>query len=359
MLITIVVFILIVGLLVSVHELGHFIVAKLVGVKVEEFAFGFPPKIWSKKIGETKYILNVFPIGGYVKMLGEENSVNDKRSFSSQRTSRKIAVIIAGVVMNFVLAWIILTIGFSVGMSPLLSSPDQLGGKRLETSIIIAEVAKDSPADLVGLKPGDQIISIASDNQTVNIEKGNDLTEFTTSHQGQQISLTIDRDNEIKEFEPTLSDNQSQPLGVAAVDNSIIRIPWYKAPLVALIETGKVFQLTFNFIANLFSNMFTAGQIPSDIGGPVAIYVYTGMAVKVGIMAVLQFVAILSINLALVNILPIPALDGGKILFLTLRKIMGRRFIKEKVENIIHTVSFVLLILLMVLLTIKDIRRFF
>lgn len=360
MLLTIIVFIIVVGLLVTVHEFGHFIVAKLSGVKVEEFAFGFPPKIWSKKIGETKYILNALPIGGYVKMLGEEESVNNKRSYSAQPTKKKIAIIAAGVIMNLFLAWILLSVGFAVGMSPLLSDPDTLPGTKLKTSVIIAEVNKDSAADKAGLMQGDQLVRVVTaDGNELKIGKGTDLTAYTTSHPGQIVSIEYLRENESKSTKASLSDDPTQPLGIAMVDNSTIRIPWYQAPWIALIETGKVFKLTFSFIGALFAGIFTKGQVADGIGGPIAIYMYTGMAVKLGFMAVLQFVAILSVNLALVNILPLPALDGGKILFLVLRRIMGKYFIKEKIENIIHTYGFILLILIMLLLTFKDMKRWF
>lgn len=359
MIITIIVFILVIGVLVTVHEFGHFIVAKLSGVKVEEFAFGFPPKLWSKKKGETRYILNLLPIGGYVKMLGEDESVKDKRSYSAQPTKKKIAIIVAGVLMNLVLAWVILTIGFAVGMSPLLSSADSIRGQRLRTNVIVADVKKDSPADKAGLKQGDELKAVNANGNTMVVSQGSDLTNFTTSHKNQKIVVEYLRDGERQSAEVILSEDSTQPLGVAAIDDSIVRVEWYRAPVVAAVETAKVFKLTFNFIGSLFKGIFAKGQVSGDVGGPIAIYVYTGMAVKLGLMAVLQFIAILSVNLALVNILPLPALDGGKILFLILRKIMGKHFIQEKAENIIHTIGFALLICLMILLTVKDIKRFF
>jgi regulator of sigma E protease len=359
MILTIIVFILVIGILVTVHEFGHFIVAKLSGVKVEEFAFGFPPKLLSKRKGETLYILNLFPIGGYVKMLGEDENVNNPRSFSAQPTGKKVAVLVAGVVMNLVLAWVLLTIGFAVGMSPLISSPDSINGQKIKTSVIVAETKKDSPAEKAGLKQGDQIIDINYNGQKIVINQGSEITAFTTSHKGQTIIIDYSRDGEQKSSQATLSSDPTQPLGVAAIDDSIIRVAWYRAPGVALVETAKVFKLTFDFVGGLFKGIFTKGQVSGDVGGPIAIYMYTGMAVKLGVMAVLQFIAILSVNLALVNILPLPALDGGKVLFLILRRVMGKHFMQEKVENLIHTIGFALLIGLMILLTIKDIKRFF
>lgn len=360
MLLTIIVSILIIGILVIVHEFGHFIVAKFLGIEVEEFALGFPPKIWSKKKGETKYIINLFPIGGYVKMLGEDEIKNQPRSFSIQPTTKKIAVVVAGVVMNLILAWLILTAGFAAGMSPLLSDPATLGGKTIRSEIIIADVKKDSPAQATGLKQNDQILYlIDAKGKRIDLKKGSDITDFTTTHRGQKVIIGYERDNGESQTQAILSADPTQPLGIAVVDNSVIRLPWYRAPGAALVETGKVFKLTFDFLGSFFKNIFTKGQVSKDVGGPVAIYVYTGMAVKLGAMAVLQFIAILSVNLALINILPFPALDGGKILFLILRRIMGKHFIREKVENIIHTIGFAVLIILMVLITFKDVSKFF
>ncbi len=360
MILTIIVFILILGLLIIAHEFGHFIVAKLSGIKVEEFAFGFPPTIWKKKKGDTVYKINALPLGGYVKMLGEDESVEKPRSYSIQPPLKKVAVVVAGVVMNMILAWFLLAIGFSVGMAPILSSAQSVGGTVIKTSVIVADVKADSPAAKIGLRAEDQINYIADQTgQKVSIGQGTDLTAFTTNHKGQRITVGFTRGGQEMTATTVLSSDQTQPLGVAAVDNSIVRVPVYRAPWVALVETGKIFKLTFDFIGGLLRNIFVKGQVSQDVGGPVAIYMYTGIAVKLGVMAVLQFVAILSVNLALINILPLPALDGGKILFIILRRIMGRYFIKEHIENYIHLVGFILLIALLVLITFKDISKFF
>lgn len=360
MILTIIVFIFVLGLLIIAHEFGHFIVAKITGIKVEEFAFGFPPTIWKKKKGDTTYMINSLPLGGYVKMLGEEESVKDKRSYSSQPARKKIFVVVAGVIMNLVLAWVLLSIGFAIGMAPILSEPSQIDGKIIKNSIIVADVLAGSPADKAGLKVEDQIeYFIAADGTKSTIVVGQDLTNFTTSHKNQTISIFIKRAEVESTLNAKLSDDATQPLGVSSVNNTIVRVPWYHAPIAGAIETGKVFKLTYDFLLGFFKQLFTTGQVQKDVGGPVAIYVYTGIAVKIGFMAVLQFIAILSVNLALVNILPLPALDGGKILFIVLRRIMGKHFIKEKVENWIHTGGLIALFVLIALVTIKDIKKFF
>lgn len=357
---TIIVFIIVLGLLIFSHEFGHFISAKLSGIKVEEFAFGFPPTIWKKKKGDTVYMINSLPLGGYVKMLGEEENVNNPRSYSSQPTRKKIFVVVAGVMMNLVLAWLLLSAGFAIGMAPILSEPNQINGKIIKSSVIVAEVVAGSAADKAGLKVEDQIeYFVSAEGTKTPIIAGQDLTNFTTSHKNQTISIVIKRTGVESTLSAKLSDDATQPLGISSINNTVVRVPVYYALVAGAIETGKVFKLTFDFLAGFFKNLFTTGQVEKGVGGPVAIYVYTGMAVKLGVMAVLQFIAILSVNLALINILPLPALDGGKILFIILRKIFGKRFIAEKIENYIHTGGLIALFILIALVTIKDIKNLF
>jgi regulator of sigma E protease len=353
---TIIVFIFILGLLVFVHEAGHFVAAKLSKIKVEEFAFGFPPRIWSKKKGETVYAINAFPIGGYVKMLGESEESQSKRSYSKKTPGTRAIVSVAGVIMNVVLAWLILTIGFAVGMSPLVSSPDSIPGKKLSTSIIVEEVEANSPASSAGLQPGDDLVSaIPVGGSSVVFNSATDVTNFTKSHEGKQVELVFKRDNVEKSAETTISKNDSSPLGIAIVENSIVRTAWYWAPVVAFREIVKIIGVNFVFLKSFFAQLFSHGQISNQVGGPVAIYIFTGMAVKAGAMVVLQFIAILSISLALVNILPFPALDGGRLLFIILEKIFRRKVVTDNVENIIHTVGFGLIILFAIAITYRDV----
>lgn len=360
MLLTLIVFILILGLLIIAHEFGHFIVAKLSGIKVLEFAFGFPPTLWKRKKGDTLYLLNLIPIGGYVKMLGEEETVNQPKSYTTKSTLAKIAVSIAGVLMNLVLAWAIMSVGFAVGMSPIISSPDSLNGKILKNRVVVTDVKSDSAAQLAGLVAGDQLMfAVDKDGNRRNFDNADAITRFTADHRGETAELGIVNQGNEKKIEVSLGKEGEQPLGVAVVNDSIVQIPWYRAPITGLIETGKIFGFTFSFVANLIQKIFVSPEVTENVGGPVAIYALTGMAIKLGVMSVMQFIAILSINLALINILPIPALDGGKILFLALRRIFGKYFIKEKVENIIHLVGFILLIGLLILVTIRDVGRFF
>lgn len=359
MILTIITFIIVLGVLILIHELGHFIAAKKAGVKVEEFAFGFPPRIWSKKRGETTYVINAIPIGGYVKMLGELEKSSDKRAFENQSRWRRFVISIAGVTANVILAWLILTIGFIIGMAPLVSSPDAIPGKKISTEIVVAEVVKDSPADKAGFAQGAYISSATTNGGTTNFTSISQFSRFTASHRGETVVFNYKIDNKTSNKEVTLSKDKEASLGVLGIEHSIVRVPWYKAPYVALRETYKITELTVIFLKDFFVKLFSTGKVAEGVGGPVAIYVMTGAVVKIGIMAILQFIALLSINLALINILPFPALDGGRILFIILEAIARKKIVKEKVEQIIHTVGFALLILLIVLITYKDVVNLF
>jgi len=359
MVLTIIIFILVLGILIIAHEFGHFIAAKLSNIKVEEFALGFPPKIFKKRYKETLYLVNLFPIGGYVKMLGEEENISNPRSYSVQPVSKKILVSVAGVIMNIVLAWLILTIGFSVGMTPIVSAPKDLHGQVLENSILVADIEKDSVAEKAGILVGDQIISIIDKDGVEHFFSSKDAAAgYIKERKGGEATIKISRQGENVSIITDLPEKEF-PLGVALVDNSKIRVSILRAPLVAAVETGKLFKLTFDFFLTFFKKIFTQGEVIQEVGGPIAIYSYTGMAISYGFMAVMQLIAILSVNLALVNLIPLPALDGGKILFLVLRKIMGKYFIKDRIENIIHMVGFVVLVLLMIFITYRDIVKYF
>lgn len=358
MILTIIIFLLVIGVLILVHEFGHFVMAKKIGVKVEEFAIGFPPRIISIKKGETEYSINAIPLGGYVKMLGELEHSTDKRAFENQSPGQRFSIAVAGVLMNIILAWIILTIGFAIGMSPIVSPPDAIPGKKLSSEIILAGFEKDSPSEKAGLAEGDIILGAEANNNSVDFNSIKDLQNFSANHKGQKVLINYKRDNTTaqKIVEETTGD---VPLGVAIVEKAVVRVSWYRAPYVALHETYEIVKLTFEFFGNFVGKIFSTGKVEQGVGGPVAIYVYTGLAIKAGAMVLLQFVALLSINLAVINILPFPALDGGRLVFIVLEKIFRRRLVKEKIENTIHLIGYAFLILLIVAITYKDVINLF
>jgi len=358
-LLTIILFIFIIGLLVFVHEAGHFVAAKIGKIKVEEFAFGFPPRLWSRKRGETRYAINAIPIGGYVKMLGETEESESPRSFSKKKPLTRGLVSVAGVIMNVVLAWLILTVGFAVGMSPLVSPAGSIPGKIISTSVIIANVESGSVAAKIGLQQGDEFLRGhgIGEGDTV-FSNTTDLTNFTKSHSGKKVELIYKRNGRESVVTADLPANSDAPLGVAVIENSQVKTIWFMAPIVAFREVIRIIQVNFVFLGNFFRQFFSTGVVSKEVGGPVAIYVFTGMAIKAGAMVVAQFIAILSISLALINILPFPALDGGRLFFIILEKIFRRKIIRENVENIIHTIGFVLILLFAALVTYKDVVNF-
>ena len=358
MFLTIILFIFILGTLIYVHELGHFLAAKIADIKVEEFAFGFPPKIWGKKIGETEYKINAVPIGGYVKMLGESENSNSSRSYSKKAPFARAIVSVSGVLMNFILAWVILTVGFIFGMTSLTSDPNSIPGEKINPSIIVAGVEDGSPAKNAGIVPGDKLLKGKTGDDEVTFISTDQLSAFTNKHNGEKVELVYSHQNEQKFIQVTLLENSKSPLGVEIVDNSSVKVKWFLAPVVAFREIIRVIEVYVIFLGSFFKQLVSQGQISQEVGGPIAIYMLTGTATKAGAMVVTQLIAILSVSLAIINILPFPALDGGRLVFIILEKLFKRKVVRENIENIIHMVGFVLIILFAVAVTYKDVMQF-
>jgi len=357
MIISLIAFILVLGILVMVHELGHFGAAKFFKVKVLEFSLGFPPRITSFKRGETKYTIGAIPFGGYVSMLGENEESKDPRAYNNQSAGKRFVIGIAGVVMNLILAWVLLTVGFIVGMTPMATPSDQVPGTKVSPQVFVVEVQPNSPAEKGGLKAGDQLISGNFDGQSVKFDSAADVSNFTASHIGESVEVKVKRTGEEISNTILLSGENEAPLGIGIFDQAVVKVPWYKAPYVALRETGQILKITFSFLGNVFERLFSTGELSDHVGGPIAIFTLSGQAARAGAMTLLQFISALSINLALLNILPFPALDGGRGLFIILEKLFGKRVVKESVENAIHMVGFVLLIVFALAITYKDIVR--
>lgn len=358
MLLTVIAFVIVLGILVLAHEFGHFIAAKRAGVMVEEFSIGFPPRILSFKRGETRYSIGAIPLGGYVKMLGELEESKSPRAFENQTPGKRLIISVAGVVMNFLLAWVLFSFVFAIGATPLTIDPDKVPGEKISTKIVIFSVADNSSAKQAGIEPGDIILRGQQKDTTTIFNNAEDLSNYTKSHRGQEISIIVDHGGREVAKSVNLPD-QDAPLGVGLGEQSTVRVPWYKAPLVGLYETGQLIKMVFVFLGSLVYGIFARGEVSGDIGGPVAIYVYSGIFFRMGIIAFIQYIAALSVNLALVNFLPIPALDGGRILFILFEKIFGKKIVKEKVENIIHMIGYAILLILILLVTLKDINRYF
>jgi len=350
---TFIVFIIILGLLIFAHEFGHFIVARWCGVKVEEFAFGFPPTLWKKEYKGTVYKINILPFGGYVKMLGEDKKLKDPEAFTSQKARKRLLIVISGVIMNVLLAYFILVIGYLVGMSPVTLDPATLGGKQTN-QVVIASVETGSPAESAGLKSGDLI------NGFPSAEK---FADFTKEHQGSSVTLNISSGQENRQVSVKLrSDPTKTALGVGlGGQGTEVRLGLGGALVAAAREIGGFIVLLAKFIWGLISSLFGQGKIADsakDIAGPIGIYNFTSQAVKLGFVYILQWTAILSLNFGLLNILPFPALDGGRAIFILLEGVLRRKIVKEEIESIIHMIGFAILILLMIAVTFREVIYF-
>lgn len=346
---TLLAFVIILGLLIFVHELGHFLTAKTAGVKVEEFAFGFPPRVICVKRGETKYCINAIPFGGYVKMLGEDGAADSPRSFSHKKPSRRFIISVAGVLMNFVLAGVLFSIGYMIGMSPIRLDPADLNGKATN-EVIISQVFDGSAAQRAGLAAGDQIIGF---------ESAEELSRFTKENVGKKVDFETRRSGGTIPLSIQLSEDKNSPLGVGVGTATLVKLSFFKAIYFGfkdmILTTGYILALLWNLIVGLFRERKVAG----GVAGPVGIFNITGEAVKLGIVYLVQLAGLLSINLGLVNILPFPALDGGRAILILAEGIARRKVIKEEIESILHTVGFAILIILISAITIKEIAGLF
>lgn len=367
MLLTIIVFLLILGVLIFVHELGHFLTARRNGVKAEEFGFGFPPRIfgvwknektgkWEAVFGNrdiesknTVYSLNIIPLGGFVKIKGEDRSNLDQDSLTTKSAWIRVKVLGAGVVMNFLLAWIIFSTTFMIG-APTAVDAQKEGIEDIK--IQISQIAPESPAEKAEIKVGDEILGFS------NIEK---FQKFAQENKGKEIEVSIQRGKETKEIMITPREvfpEKEGPLGVAVVETALISYPWYESIWKGLLAVFDMVVLIVVAFFTIIKNLLFGQPVGVDVSGPVGIAVLTRQVTELGLIYVLQFTALLSINLGIINAIPFPALDGGRILFILIEKIKGSP-VTQKTEQLFHTVGFFLLIALMVAVTLRDVLKFF
>ena len=362
MLLTAIVFVIILSILVFIHELGHFSMARIIGVKVEEFGFGLPPRIFGKKFGKhgTIYSLNWLPIGGFVKLAGEDEAegtteklkgTTKKEYFFARSKKERAVILLAGVTMNFLLA---------VGITTYLLTQ---GIAEVSGHVHVEQVVSGGPAEKAGIQAKDIIKSVAYQVSGVPNEKSvvtpQDLIGTVKSHAGETIVLTVLRGDQVltvsliprKEFPAG-----EGPTGVAISDLETHVYPLNRAPFVALkINLERAWQMLAG-IWSLIVRIFQWQGVGQDVAGPIGIAQVTGQAVKFGLKAVLEFMSILSLNLAVLNVLPIPALDGGRLAFVFLEKILGRK-VKPAFEQSTHQIGMIILFILILLISINDILR--
>ncbi|MEK7164067.1 MAG: RIP metalloprotease RseP, partial [Patescibacteria group bacterium] len=326
-----------------------------------EFGFGFPPRIWGVKRGETTYSINAIPFGGFVKILGEGGEeANNPRSFSSKPVGSRLKVIIAGVTMNFFLAVVFLMFTNFFGLRIGLID-DKTASVARNKQVQIIEVSKDSPADKAGIKLLDEVSGFKLNGSFKAISNAEDVQIFIRENAGQPITVVIKRNQEIfeKEIVPRLNPPAGQgALGVSLALTGVVSYPWYEAVWRGVYDAVI---LTMNTVIGyfiLFKTLLLKGHLIADVSGPVGIATLTGQAARMGINYLMQFTAMISINLAVLNIIPFPALDGGRALLIIIEKLKGSP-VNKKAEQLVNAIGFALLIVLMVYVTAKDIIRFF
>lgn len=415
------VFVLILGLLIFVHELGHFAMARKFGVRADEFGFGFPPRVlgwqrdkngklkffWRHKApfeekvkdpdsdkdkyiyenkGDTIYSLNLIPIGGFVKIKGEMGeSPEDKDSFANQTAGKRSIILAAGVTMNILLAVVLLTFGLMIGLPQVVDETTPTSAIIREEKIQISFIQKESPAQEAGLKPGDIFLSIDGNkfssikqiqNHISSKKEGEVEIEIERLSVGEKLGVIEDKEErELINQESGILTKKVKVLslaelfpdegyggteggiGIAMMKTGFVSFPWYEALWRGPILTANWFKEIVLAFYYLLKNLVVNHKASMDVAGPVGIAVLAKEVTKLGFIYVLQFAALLSINLALINGLPIPALDGGRLFFILIEKIR-RKPVSQKLEATMHNIVFILLIVLMLLITYRDIVRF-
>lgn len=360
--------------LVVLHEFGHFLAARKGGVEVEEFGIGFPPRAWGKKTkGGFVFSLNWLPLGGFVKLKGEHDSDTEKGSFGAASTSAKVKIMLAGVGMNLLAAFVLLTVVAWAGMPQLIDnqftvkSDAHISGNK----VMIASVEKGTPAERAGLKQRDHLVSITSQaGEVKQVSAAESLPVITKGFAGQNVAITIQRDGKTMVLHAKLlstavvAEAQKQGksvgyLGISPGEYSLVRSTW-SAPIVAAGVIKQFTVMTFQGLGTALNALFhgQGHKASEQVSGPVGIVVILKDSSLLGYQFVLMIVAIISLTLAIMNVLPIPALDGGR-LFVTIVARMRGKPISQEMEERIYGYGFAALMILVVVITFVDVKRFF
>ncbi|MBU4204663.1 site-2 protease family protein [Patescibacteria group bacterium] len=350
--------------LMIIHEFGHFIAAKKSGLNVEEFGIGYPPRICGKKIGKTLYSLNLFPFGAFVKIPGEIGGIEDRHSFSGLSMPKKVFIVLGGIISFWVAAIIIFTVVFNIGVEIPISDEDDplLTGAKIQ----VLNVHQDSPAEISGIKRGDIIKELwVEGSDKIIASRINDFQDFIEVNKGKKVYFIIQRGNQSLNISlvPRVSPPQNEGLiGVQLQRTATLieKYPWYQTPIKGLVYCGEISVKAIGGLVGILSDLITGKGVPAgaEPAGPIGITVYLARAAELGIGFFLYFIGAISVLLAIFNLLPIPALDGGKLLFLAIEKIKGKS-ISPKIEQTITVIFFFMLITLSIFVTIKfDIPKF-
>jgi regulator of sigma E protease len=364
---SILIFILILGALIFVHELGHFLFAKWSKMRVDEFAIGFPPRIFSFKKGETNYALNLIPFGGYVKIFGEnpDDASADpdaNNSFVNKSKWQQAAVLIAGVLFNIIFAWLLFSIGFLSGVPTVVT--DENKSAVTNPRVMITNVAPESPALEFGLVLGDVITEIDTATQEpIAVQSVADVQAYITQHEDETLLFTVTRNGEENPVVVPVEAREGVVEGKKAVGIMMgligeMKLGFFKAFGYGALTTVEKTKEVAVGLGTFLQQIVTGKANFNQVAGPVGIVGLVGDASEIGFIFLLSFTAVISLNLAVLNLIPFPALDGGRLLFILIEAII-RKPIPHKIANTINAVGFLILITLMVVITISDVIKLF
>lgn len=362
--------------LVVLHEFGHFIMARRNGVEVEEFGIGFPPRAWGKKIkspkGDYLFSINWLPLGGFVKLKGEHDADRQPGSFGAASLSAKIKIMVAGVAMNLATAFVLLTLIAAVGMPQIIDGQFTVDSdtKIVRRELLIADVEPGSPAEKSGLMVRDRLTGFGQPGRVTAIDEPEDFPGLTKQYAGQTVQVTYQREGQPRDVTLELrsteeveaskgTDNPKGYLGLVPSEYIVRRSTW-SAPIVAVGLIKQITAVTLNGLGSAVSNLAggDTAKASEQVAGPVGIFFILRDGSLLGYQFILFIIAIISLTLAIMNVLPIPALDGGR-LFVTLLYRAIRKPLTKNAEDMIHGTGFAVLMLLFILITVVDVRRLF
>jgi len=346
-----IIFIVALSVLVLVHEFGHMFMARINGVKVEEFGLGLPPRIIGKKFGDTIYSINWLMIGGFCKLYGEDGDGKGKDAFNNKNPWQKLLIVLGGVLMNLVLAVVIFSVVYAI-----------LGVPKETNRVTIIGISKNSPAEKAGLKEDDVIFKVGDKE----IKTPSELTAEVANYKGKTVSLEIGGAIHESPVQIQVEVRANPPegegsIGISISNTEMTKVPWYRF----YEGIGAGFKEAYYWGKIIIGGVWTMvsglakGNIPKDVSGPIGMYEATSsIKNNQGLLAVIHFFGIISVNLAVVNVLPFPALDGGRIVFV-LYEMIFRKKANQKIEIVVNNLGMIILLLLILLITVGDVRRLF
>ncbi len=357
---TTIIFLIVLTILVFVHELGHFLAARMFGIRVDEFAIGFPPRIFSWMWGKTRYAINLLPLGGYVRIHGEhpDDEVSTDSILSKPRWQQAV-VLVAGVTFNIIFAWLLLSSSLAIGTR---SATDGFPPENIrDRSVMIDFVGAGSPADKAGIKPGDELVTVSDSRATLSSSTLTIASVQNLIASSSLLAVTYKENNQTKTTTITPTDGivaGKKAIGISMTESGIVQVNPFKALYYGAIETYNLSISISSGLAQFIGNIFTGHANFKDVSGPVGIAGIVGKASQMGFSYLVTITAIISVNLAAINLVPFPALDGGRLVVVAIEGII-RRPLKASIVNGLNIAGFVLLITLMILVTYKDVAKLF